>query len=80
VELLKLLELDSSLAACTELAQELDVHAGAEGSAEQNIALHKAVMAKLAQKGGIGPGSLPNGCVSAEANSPPRSTEPKIDG
>jgi len=58
VDLLKLLDLDSSLAARKELANELDVHAGADGSAEENIALHKAVMAKLAENGGIVPDSL----------------------
>ncbi|WP_150295238.1 DUF3597 domain-containing protein [Sphingobium estronivorans] len=60
VDLLKLLDLDSSLAARKELADELGVHAGADGSAEQNIALHKAVMAKLAENGGIVPDSLRN--------------------
>lgn len=58
VDLLKLLDLDSSLAARKELGQELGVHAGDDGSAEQNIALHKAVMAKLAENGGIVPDSL----------------------
>ena len=58
VDLLKLLELDSSLAARKELAQELSVHAGADGSAEQNIALSKAVMKKLAENGGKVPESL----------------------
>jgi hypothetical protein len=52
VDLLKLLELDSSLNARKELAQELNVNAGAHGSAEQNIALHKAVMRKVAENGG----------------------------
>jgi DNA-binding LacI/PurR family transcriptional regulator len=47
VDLLKLLDLDSSLAARKDLAQELNVRAGADGSAEQNIALSKAVMQKL---------------------------------
>lgn len=60
VDLLKLLDLDSSLAARKELGQELGVHAGDDGSAEQNIALHKAVMAKLAENGGIVPDSLRN--------------------
>ncbi|MCP3734745.1 DUF3597 domain-containing protein [Sphingomonas sp. RP10(2022)] len=60
VDLLKLLDLDSSLAARRELGQELGVHAGEDGSAEQNIALHKAVMAKLAENGGIVPDSLRN--------------------
>ena len=58
VDLLKLLDLDSSLNARKELGQELDVHAGADGSAEQNIALHKAVMQKLAENGGKVPDSL----------------------
>ncbi len=52
VDLLKLLDLDSSLNARKELAQELNVNAGAHGSAEQNIALHKAVMRKVAENGG----------------------------
>lgn len=58
VDLLKLLDLDSSLSARKELANELNVHAGADGSAEQNIALQKAVMAKLAENGGKVPESL----------------------
>ncbi len=60
VDLLKLLDLDSSLDARKELADELGVHAGAPGTAEQNIALHKAVMAKVAENGGIVPDSLRN--------------------
>jgi hypothetical protein len=58
VDLLKLLDLDSSLAARKELADELGVHVGADGSAEENIALHKAVMDKLAANGGIVPDDL----------------------
>jgi len=58
VDLLKLLDLDSSLTARKELAEELNVHVGADGSAEENIALHKAVMAKLAENGGVVPDSL----------------------
>lgn len=58
VDLLKLLDLDSSLSARRELANELNVHAGADGTAEQNIALQKAVMAKLAENGGKVPDSL----------------------
>lgn len=58
VDLLKLLDLDSSLSARKELADELGVHAGADGTAEQNIALHKAVMDKLAENGGVVPDSL----------------------
>ncbi len=58
VDLLKLLDLDSSLNARKELGEELSVHAGDDGSAEQNIALHKAVMQKLAENGGKVPDSL----------------------
>jgi len=58
VDLLTLLDLDSSLSARKELGQELGVRAGADGSAEQNIALHKAVMRKLAENGGKVPASL----------------------
>lgn len=58
VDLLKLLGLDSSLTARKELGAELNVHAGADGSAEQNIALHRAVMDKLAANGGVVPDDL----------------------
>lgn len=58
VDLLKLLDLDSSLQARAALGQELGVHAGADGSAEQNIALQKAVWAKLAENGGHVPATL----------------------
>lgn len=58
VDLLKLLDLDSSLTARKELAEELGVHAGEHGSAEQNIALSKAVWKKLAENGGHVPASL----------------------
>lgn len=60
VDLLKLLDLDSSLSARKELAEELGVHAGDHGTAEQNIALHRAVMDKLAANGGVVPDSLRN--------------------
>ena len=58
VDLLKLLDLDFSLDARKQLANELNVHVGADGSAEENIALHKAVMDKLAENGGVVPHSL----------------------
>ena len=60
VDLLKLLDLDSSLDARKQLANELNVHAGADGSAEENIALHKAVMQKLSENGGVVPDDLRN--------------------
>nr|AGU09914.1 protein of unknown function DUF3597 [uncultured organism] len=58
VDLLTLLGLDSSLSARKELAEELNVHAGAHGSAEQNIALYKAVMRQLQANGGKVPASM----------------------
>ena len=58
VDLLKLLDLDSSLAARKDLANELKVHAEADGSAEENIALSKAVWKALADNGGHVPASL----------------------
>lgn len=58
VDLLKMLDLDSSLSARKELADELGVHAGEHGSAEQNMALQKAVWRKLAENGGQVPASL----------------------
>lgn len=58
VDLLKLLDLDSSLSARKQLAQEINVHVSADGSAEENIALHKAVMQKLAENGGKVPDNL----------------------
>lgn len=58
VDLLKLLDLDSSLDARKTLADELDVHVAEAGTAEENIALHKAVMQKLADNGGHVPDNL----------------------
>ena len=58
VDLLKMLDLDSSLAARKELATDLSVRAGADGSAEQNIALSKAVWKALAENGGKVPANL----------------------
>lgn len=58
VDLLTLLDLDSSLQARKELADELNVHVGDDGSIEQNIALHRAVMRKIEDNGGKVPDSL----------------------
>jgi hypothetical protein len=60
VDLLKLLDLEPSLSARKELGQELGIHSGEDGSAEQNIALHKAVMDKLAANGGVVPDDMRN--------------------
>ena len=52
VDLMKLLDLDSSLENRKELATELGYTGDKDGSAEMNIWLHKAVMTKLEQNGG----------------------------
>ncbi len=57
VDLLKLLDLDSSYAHRKELAAEMGIE-GYQGTAEQNITLHKIVLAKLAENGGNIPAEL----------------------
>jgi Domain of unknown function (DUF3597) len=52
VDLMKLLELDSSLAARKTLAKELNYTGDTKDSATMNVWLHKQVMAKLVQGGG----------------------------
>ena len=59
VDLLKLLGLDSSLAARKELATELGCPADKMGdSAQMNMWLHKAVLKRLAENGGNVPADL----------------------
>ena len=58
VDLMKLLNLDSSLSARKQLAQELGYTGALDGSAEMNVWLHKQVMTKLAESGGVVPNSL----------------------
>lgn len=59
VDLLKLLDLDSSLAARKELATELGCPANLMGdSAQMNMWLHKTVLQKLAANGGNVPAEL----------------------
>lgn len=58
VDLLKLLDLDSSLAARKELAQELHYSGDGSDSAAMNLWLHKQVMKKLADNGGKVPAEL----------------------
>ena len=58
VDLMKLLKLDSGLAARKQLAQELGYTGALDGSAEMNVWLHKQVMTKLAESGGKVPDSL----------------------
>lgn len=52
VDLMKLLDLDSSLANRKELATELGYTGEKDGSAEMNIWLHKRVMEELEKNGG----------------------------
>jgi hypothetical protein len=58
VDLMKLLNLDSSLAARKELAEELHYSGDKNDSATMNIWLHKQVMQKLAENGGKVPEDL----------------------
>jgi 3-oxoacyl-ACP reductase-like protein len=58
VDLLKLVGLDSSLAARKELATDLGYTGELDGSAAMNLWLHKAVMQKLADNGGKVPQDL----------------------
>jgi hypothetical protein len=58
VDLMKLLDLDSSLDNRKELATELGYTGDKDGSAEMNIWLHKEVMRQLAQHGGKVPANL----------------------
>ncbi|GBQ79366.1 hypothetical protein AA13595_0007 [Gluconacetobacter johannae DSM 13595] len=58
VDLLKLLGLDSSLAARKELAGELHYTGDISDSAAMNVWLHRQVMQKLAENGGKVPDDL----------------------
>lgn len=58
VDLLKLLNLDSSLQSRKELAQELDYKGDMNDSASMNIWLHRQVMNRLAANGGKVPADL----------------------
>jgi hypothetical protein len=58
VDLMKLLDIDSSLSARKELARELGYSGALDGSAEMNIWLHRQVMQQLAASGGRVPDSL----------------------
>ena len=58
VDLMKLLNLDSSLAARKQLAKELHYDGDMNDSASMNIWLHKQVMQKLAENGGKVPADL----------------------
>lgn len=58
VDLLKALDLDSSLSARKELAGELGYTGDTSDSATMNIWLHKAVIKKLSENGGKVPADL----------------------
>ncbi len=58
VDLLKLLNIDSSLDNRKELAKELNYSGSTDDSASMNVWLHKAVMTKLAENGGQLPADL----------------------
>jgi hypothetical protein len=60
VDLMKLLDLDSSLQARKELADELGYQGDKSDSAAMNIWLHKQVMKKVAENGGKVPADLRN--------------------
>ena len=60
VDLMKLLDLDSSLTARKSLAEELHYSGSTDDSATMNIWLHKQVMQKLAENGGKVPEDLKN--------------------
>jgi hypothetical protein len=58
VDLMKLLDLDSSLQARKSLANELGYKGALDGSVEMNTWLHRQVMTKLAQNGAKVPAEL----------------------
>jgi len=58
VDLMKALDLDSSLTARKELAEELGYTGAKDGSAEMNVWLHKALMKRLKENGGKVPADL----------------------
>ena len=58
VDLMKLLKLDSSLKSRKELATELHYTGDQGDSAGMNVWLHKQVMTKLAENGGVVPADL----------------------
>mgnify|MGYP001097379789 FL=1 len=58
VDLMKALDIDSSLAARKELAKELNYTGDTNDSASMNIWLHKQVMDKLAANGGKLPADI----------------------
>jgi hypothetical protein len=60
VDMMKLVKMDSSLAARKELAKDLNYSGDMNDSATMNMWLHKEVMKKLAENGGKVPAELLN--------------------
>ena len=58
VDLMKLLDLDSSLASRGQLAEELGYTGARDGSAEMNIWLHRKVIEELERHGGHVPQTM----------------------
>ena len=58
VDLMKLIDLDSSLSARKELAKELHYTGDTSDSAAMNVWLHKEVIKKIAENGGQVPAEL----------------------
>ena len=58
VDLLKLVDMDSSLSARKELAEELNYTGDVKDSAKLNVWLHKEVLKKIAANGGNVPADL----------------------
>jgi 3-oxoacyl-ACP reductase-like protein len=58
VDLLKLIDMDSSLSARKELAKELHYTGDTSDSAKMNVWLHKEVIKKIAENGGKVPAEL----------------------
>ncbi len=58
VDLMKALNLDSSLSARKQLAKELNYAGGTNDSATMNVWLHKQIMGKLAANGGKLPSDI----------------------
>jgi hypothetical protein len=58
VDLMKVLDLDSSLGARKQLAKELNYDGDTNDSAKMNVWLHKQVIQKMADNGGKVPDSL----------------------
>ena len=79
VDLMKLLDLDSSLSARKELAKELNYTGDTNNSARMNVWLHKQVMIKLAENGGKVP-EFAKGLDCSPLDARVRTNTPKTNG